>query len=509
VTSDTRGRAGAEEAQGAGEPAPAPGEAHGSDAHRSDSAGPSAVAAPRRRGPLPLLIRQALPGIIILGAVIQLARPVGDPDTFWHLAAGDYLRETWTFNGPDPWSASATQPWRLHEWLPELVMSVVQQALGLPGVAWLLPLGVAVIGLSLWRATRARASLLASVVVTVIAVAAMSQSLSLRPHLLSFAFAVAFTAAWLRAAQDGRARWWLVPMTWVWACTHGMWFFGVVIGVVALVGIAFDRAVDLRRWGRLALVPVASLAVAAVTPTGPALLLSPFAVNETTEFIAEWMPSSLKQPGFLFFLLLAAVVVLIWARTQQRVPWTEVLLVGLAIGLALLYSRTVAMGAAVLAPVAALTIQRLLPSEPEPTTRREVGLTVGLTALGLVVAALVVPTRAAVPTWGANDLDARLDALPQDTVVCNDYGIGGWLIWRHPDLRPTVDGRTEIYGAGHVRTHIEFERAEPGWQGYVTRNGCRYALLGNDQPVVEALVAQSRWAVVQRGAQYVLLRAPR
>ena len=514
MTSDTRGRAGAEEAQGAHEPTrPAddaqPSDAQPSDAHEGDTPDPPTEGAARRRGPLPLRIRQALPGIIVLAAVVQLARPLSDPDTFWHIAAGDYLRETWTFNGPDPWSASATQPWLLHEWLPELVMSLVQQALGLPGVAWLLPLGVAVIGLTLWRATRLSASLLASAAVTAVTLAAMSQSLSLRPHLLSFAFAVAFTAAWLRSAQDGRPRWWLVPATWVWACTHGMWFFGVVIGVAALVGIAFDRAVTLRQWGRLALVPLASLAAAAVTPTGPGLLLSPFAVNETTEFIAEWMPPSLKQPGFLFFLLLAAVVVLIWARTRERVRWTEVLLVGLAIGLALLYSRTVAMGAAVLAPVAAMTIQRLLPEEPEPSSRREIGLTLGLTALGLVVAALVVPSRAAVPTWGANDLDTRLAALPRDTVVCNDYGVGGWLIWRHPNLRPTVDGRTEIYGAGYVRTHIEFERAEPGWQGYVTRNGCRYALLGKDQAVVEALVAQLRWTVVQRGAQYVLLEAPR
>jgi hypothetical protein len=498
VTGDARGLAGATERQEA-----TPSRAAGAETHAAPEADPQP-----RRGPLPLRIRQALPGIILLAAVVQLARPIGDPDTFWHLAAGDYLRETWTFNGPDPWSASATQPWRLHEWLPELVMSGFQQVLGLAGVAWLLPLGGAVIGLTLWRATRRRASLLASAVVTAVALAAMSQSLSLRPHLLSFAFAVAFTAAWLRSSEDARARWWLVPTTWVWACTHGMWFFGVVIGVVALAGIALDRAASGREWRRLALVPVASLAAAAVTPTGPGLLLSPFAVNETTQFIEEWMPPSLKQPGFLFFLLLTGVVVLVWSRARERARWTEVLLVGLAVGLALLYSRTVAMGAAVLAPVAAMTIQRLLPAEPEPRTRREVGLTVGLTALGLLIAALVVPSRAATPTWGANDLDARLAALPQDTVVCNDYGVGGWLIWRHPNVRPTVDGRTEIYDAGHVSRHIDFERAAPGWQRYVARNGCRFALLGKDQPVVEALVAQSHWTVVQRGARYVLLRAP-
>ncbi|GGN09511.1 hypothetical protein GCM10009721_41730 [Terrabacter tumescens] len=461
-----------------------------------------------RKGPLPLRVLQALPGLIILIALVQLARPIGDPDTFWHLAAGDRLRQTWIFNGPDPWSTMSTQPWRLHEWLPELLMSVTQQLLGMPGVAWLLPLGGAVIGLTLWRATRPRASLLASAAVTSVAFVAMSQSLSLRPHLLSFAFAVAFTAAWLRSAADARPRWWLIPVTWVWACTHGMWFFGVVIGVVALAGIALDRAVTRRQWLRLALVPLGSLAAAAITPTGPSLLLSPFAVNETTQYIEEWMPPSIRQPGFIAFLVLAGTVVLVWARSRERARWTDILLVGLAIGLALLYSRTVAVGAAVIAPVAAATIQGLLPRDREPVTRREVGLTLGLTALGLLVAALLLPSRAAVPTWGANDLDVPLAALPQDTVVCNSYGVGGWLIWRHPNVRPTIDGRTEIYATGHVKEHVDFERAAPGWQAYVSKTGCTYALLAKDQPVVEALSKQAQWTVVQRGSEYVLLRAP-
>src|SRR6476661_385798 len=197
------------------------------------------------------------------------------------------------------------------------------------------------------------------------------------------------------------------------------------------------------------------------------------------------MPPSLRQPGFLAFLALAAAVVLVWARARHRARWTDILLVGLAIGLALLYSRTVAVGAAVIAPVAAATIQGLLPRDREPVTRREIGLTTGLTALGLLVAALVLPTRAAVPTWGANDLDVPLAALPQDTVVCNDYGVGGWLIWRHPNVRPTIDGRVEIYATGHVKEHIEFERATPGWQAYLGKTSCTYALLGKGQPVVE------------------------
>ena len=52
-----------------------------------------------------------------------------------------------------------------------------------------------------------------------------------RPQLVSIALAAVVTAAWLCSARDLRARWWLVPVTWVWACSHGLWFVGPLVGL--------------------------------------------------------------------------------------------------------------------------------------------------------------------------------------------------------------------------------------------------------------------------------------
>ena len=43
--------------------------------------------------------------------------------------------------------------------------------------------------------------------------------------------------------EDHKVRWWLVPLAWLWAMVHGMWPVGIIIGLVALLGIALDRAV--------------------------------------------------------------------------------------------------------------------------------------------------------------------------------------------------------------------------------------------------------------------------
>jgi len=497
VTTDTRGLAApADEDPGAGPEVPARADGH------------AAVPPADRTSGLPLLLRQVLPGLVAFIAVLRMVQPVRDPDTFWHLAAGDHLRRTWSFSGSDPWSTMSPQPWRLHEWLPELLMSLTQQVFGLPGVSWLLPLGAAAIALCLWVVVRREAPLLVTAIVLVGALVGMSGSLSLRPQLVSFALVVVTTGAWLATRRDGRARWWLVPLTWVWACSHGMWFVGVVVGIVALVGLFLEGVARGRAWLRLALVPLGSLVAAAVTPVGPALLTAPFAVREYARFVTEWRSPALTDIAFIAFLVSAAVTLLIWSRERRRTPWTEILLVGLAVGFALLYVRTVAVGAAMLAPMTAMAIARVARLPREPLHRREVALTVGLTASALAVAAFLAPARGAQPEWGPNDLDRQLAALPAATVLCNDYGSGGWLIWKHPNVRPAIDGRTEVYAVSHVEAYMTFQSAGPGWDAYLEQTGCRWALVPSDLPVAEALVRQSRWTVAARGSTYSLLRSP-
>ena len=77
----------------------------------------------------------------------------------------------------------------------------------------------------------------------------------MRPQVLSYLLIAVTTAAWLETRRDGKVRWWLVPLAWVWAMVHGMWPVGIIIGLVALVGLALDRAVTRRQWLRLAAIP--------------------------------------------------------------------------------------------------------------------------------------------------------------------------------------------------------------------------------------------------------------
>lgn len=461
-----------------------------------------------RESTLPLGLRQTLAGLIVAFTAIRVLGPINDPDTFWHIASGAHLAQTWDFVLPDPFGAAAEKQWILNQWLPQLLMHWADQTFGPAGVSWLLSLATAVLLLVLWVACRRRASALVTAMVMAAAVLTMSASLSPRPQLVTFILTVVVTDAWLRTALDHRPRWWLVPLSWVWACSHGMWFLGAAVGLAVVVGLAMGHRTSRGTLWRLALIPALSVVVAALTPVGPQLLTSPFQVAGVAGLITEWQPARTTDPAFVGAALLLVLTVVWLARYRRERRWHLVLLLAMVAVLALTSLRTVAIAGALIAPIAAQALQQLTGLPREPVEAREKVTTVGLAVVGLVLAALIAPAQAGATTTGREALRGPLDALPAGTVVCNDQRDGGWLIWRHPQLRVTIDTRVEIYSVDHIRQYLAFVDARPGWERYPARVRCTYALLAPDAAVVEALTTRMHWSVVESAGDRVLLRAP-
>ncbi|KRC88237.1 hypothetical protein ASE25_15445 [Terrabacter sp. Root85] len=445
-----------------------------------------------------------LPALVLALFALKPLGPLKDPDAYWHIVAGEHLTQTRQFVLDDPFGAATEKVWILNQWLPEVLMHGAHAAYGLPGIAWLLCLGSLLVGVAVYAACRRRSSALVSALVLAVTFVALSGSLSPRPQLVTFALAAVTTSAWLLTREDGRARWWLVPLTWLWACSHGMWFIGPVLGGVVVVGMFLERRLSLGEAARLAAVPVLSVAVGALTPVGPRLFISPFQVSGVTGLINEWQAPGLTSPGMLAALLLVAVVV-VDQVVRGRGEWTVALLAVLGLVLAVTWSRTTGLAAVVLAPLAALALQRLARQNGSAVPRSERLAVLLSSGLSLVLAAVLAPVAAASPGIGPNGLDAALDRLPAGTVVCNDQADGGWLMLRHPGLRPTMDTRVELYTVERIRTYLGFVAAEPGWQDYAAQVGCTHAVLPSDASVVPAMRASGVWHLVSQTADYVLL----
>lgn len=448
-----------------------------------------------RESTLPRWLVLSLPGLLLLGLAVRTLGPVHDPDTFWHIRSGHELSRTWVFVGPDPWGTFATGTWIRHQWLVDLAFGWAESVGGLPMVATLLPVMATAVAAAIYAGARRGAGILVATLVTAVAVLAMSGSLSLRPQVVSFGFITITAAAWLATDRDGEVRWWLVPLTWVWASCHGFWFLGPALGAVAVTASMLllrhrpPRRAIVTRW----LVVLASVVAAAATPVGPRLLTAPFQVSGVTAYIEEWQRAPVTQPAFIAGAVLVGVAVVARRRTSPRadpVGWAFLLV---ALILVLWSRRTVGVGAAVAAPVAAAALQSALHLARERCTRAEVVVTCAAGIAGLVAATALAGGVAARPAGFPEAYASRLAAQPAGTVVCNDYFVGSWLLWRTPDLRPVMDGRTELYSPTAVRGLLDFTAAGPSWSEYADRHDCRLALVRAGSPIDHALMASTAW----------------
>ncbi|MGA8994605.1 MAG: hypothetical protein WB441_09910, partial [Nocardioidaceae bacterium] len=315
---------------------------------------------------MPLVLVVLLMAVVLRYPALRL----GNDDTWFHLVLGERFRDGWSLSDPGGLTPFATSSWVPTQWASEVLASLVADRFGLPGVAWLFGACYLALVVGTYLSCRRVGRPAAAALATVLLVVASAPVLSARPQVLSLLLLTLTVSAWLRTAEDGRPRWWLVPLTWAWACLHGLWSAGVLLGLVSWVGLLLDRRVTGRRALQLLAVPVLSLVATTLTPAGPRLLGSQLAVSARTGLIAEWGPTDFRTVPALAGALLVGLVVLVWVR-QGQASWTRVAMLVLAAGWLLLVSRMVPLAAVVAAPLLCEALERAEGGrDPGQATRR-------------------------------------------------------------------------------------------------------------------------------------------
>jgi len=265
--------------------------------------------------------------IFLVSATTVLGvRAISDPSPWLHLRIGQYLFAGGRFGLPDPWAPFADKPYVPTEWLPAIIGYLTYEQFGAPGT------------------TRLVAGGAIAAIVAFAALLGAYDGLTERPQMLSLIFLSLTLGAWWRTTSDLHARWWLVPLTWLWACSHGLWLIGIGLGVLMVLGLLLDRRVNVRQSLRLLLVPLASTVATGLTPIGPTLLLAPFTVgNNARIFVGEWLSPTLKQPVTVITLTLIGLVVLAWIRSTRKPEWWRMFLLAASFLSCLLMARTVAV----------------------------------------------------------------------------------------------------------------------------------------------------------------------
>lgn len=455
---------------------------------------------------------QWFPSLLMAMAMAMLvrlaARPLDDPDTWWHLRLGDDLWRQGTLGAPEGWSPRATVDWVPTEPVPEILAARLESWWGLPSLAWLFGLSTIVVLLTVYWACRREAAALMASVATLAAAIAMLGSLTPRPQLVSFVLLALVPVAWARVGESLRPPWWLVPLTWVWSMCHGFWLLGVGLSGLCWLGLVLDRRPSRVDVLRLAIVPAASVVVVLLNPAGWDVVLAPLSVNDTAQYISEWQRTSWSSARGVFFAAVLLLLAVLMARQRREVRWTEWLLLAAASFFCWYSIRTIAVAAVIAAPILARHLSTLVPERSYALARRREALVLGAGALvSVAVLAVLVPTTSSEPGGVPLGLSAELDLLPDGTPVLNAYGWGGWLAWRHPGLDRTSDGLVVPYDPDYIGDLSRVERAEGDWEALVPGLEVDYALLEDDTDVSTTLQSDG-WLLVRRAEGAVLLSRP-
>ncbi|MGB7925019.1 MAG: hypothetical protein WCF57_17395 [Pyrinomonadaceae bacterium] len=495
----------------------------------------------RRGGFAELLLsaRRLLVFVLMTIMFMGAARPIFDPDFWWHLQTGQLIVETRTIPHADIFSnIFFGREWVTHEWLSEAIIYLIHRPLGYGGLIVTFAL---VIVAALWLAyrrcaVRAGHPGVAGLALILGALAAAS-TWGTRPQMFSFLFASVFISMLDAYARRGSGRfiWWLVPLIILWVNMHAGFFLGLVLIALTITGMLLDQWLGqgeqpaglLKRVRPLCFVLAACVLCVSLNPSGARIYLYPFETltsQAMMNYIQEWLSPDFHKLMFLPLAVLIFATYTALALSQKRARLSELMLLCATAYASLRSARNIPFFALVAMPVFAEHFWNWITLYPRarwltlPEKREEgshIPLKLALNVLLLIaipVSLCVFRVSSVVATQSNSEAEnfpvaavqhIRANHLPQP--IYNDYGWGGYLIWKlYPDYKVYIDGRADVYGDAFLQEYLKTHDGIGDWRAPLDRHAIRTVLIKPQAPLASLLSQDAAWAKVYEDHQAVI-----
>ena len=463
-----------------------------------------------------------------LGIFAASARPFLDPDTWWHLRAGEWMLDHGRILTQDPFSWTRFgRPWIDHSWLAEIPMYALWTTAGFGGLN--LAVAVIITLAFVFVYLQTEGSVYLRTFAVLLAALASGVHWLLRPEVVSLLLAAGFAYVLHRFRWAGVNRLWILPPVMVaWANLHAGFILGFLLIGGTLIGLAGSRFFGLSGPGtvagrdvrRLAVTGVACLAAALLNPYGWRLLAYPFqtaSIPALGEFIQEWASPNFHLAATQPFACLLLATFAAVGLSERRIDLVDLVLFAGFAYLALVAARNIALFALIAPPIltrhAAPALARVAERRPSlapvldprssssrPTPRLArlnwcllIIIVVFAVARGVAAAHATTDELAARNGLPAAAVDAVGRALPPGPMF-NTYDWGGYLIWRlYPDHRVYIDGRADLYGDAFVRRYFGLISGQEDWRSALAGAGVRTVIVNSAAPLADFLRREPGW----------------
>ena len=468
--------------------------------------------------------------VLLLCLFVMAARPIVDPDFWWHLRTGQYIFETGTIPRQDIFSHTLQgQPWITHEWLTEVILYAIFAIFGQEGLI-LVFAGIITAAFALSYLQCDGRPYLASFVVLLAAIAS-AVTWGVRPQMLSLLLSAVFLyILHLHRRGNGKYLWLAPPLMVLWANLHGSFFLGLVYLVAHILGATLDHAFarsqeashewkDIRR---LTAVTLVTAAAPVLNPNGIRLLVYPFGTLGSPamqQYIMEWFSPDFHLAQFQPFALYVLILLAILGLSRRR-PTTADFIFMVGFGYASLRSAR-QIPFLVLTTTPMLTHQLLyvwrdwgLPSLS--ITRSHARGRTFLVANWVLLAVLLLGGAALAGHALLGNAAAQRDAFPVAAVdfleesetpgnIYNLYHWGGYLAWRlYPERKVFIDGRADVYGDAFIDEYLQVYQLREAWQEPLDRYDVSVAIIDQGSPLSTMLSERSEWLPAYADEQAVV-----
>lgn len=448
-----------------------------------------------------------------------------DGDTGYHIRVGDVILNNWAIPKQDIFSfITPTLPWTAHEWLAEIVMSLLHKAGGLTAIVLFFALIIATTCYTLFRSmAKVRGNVLVAILITLLFIACAKVHWLARPHVFSMLIYVVWYWLLDRFNRDEKVQLWLFPcIMLVWVNLHGGYIVGFVLLGIDIVGSMLSQLLtdDSREKGllrtralRLLKVSFACLATSLINPIGYKILLFPFRLvsdSYVMDHVNEFLAPDFHKLTFFRLLILLVVAVLIFGR--DRLTCTESLLLVFFLNMSLYSVRYIPLFALVSLPILIKQLtphaERLISKSVFLKNRAETILTTDGSAKGIfwpIVTIIVVCTL-----WinGSVSYGFNPDIKPVHAVnflqkekitgnMFNNDEFGDILIYSaYERYKVFIDGRLDMYGAERMKEYSKICNFEQGWEKVLEKYHMTWIFYDADSHLSRYLLQDKRWHLV-------------
>jgi hypothetical protein len=475
---------------------------------------------------IPLYIIPSLPQMAFLVVFITCFTGsgsflLGDGDTGYHIRAGEIILKELAVPRLDPFSfITPPLPWTAHEWLSEVVMALVHNALGLPGVVLLFALLLSTTYWLLFRWIRSSGrNILLDLLILVLVLLSSRIHWHARPHVFSLLLIVLlYQILILHRENRGNYLYVIPPMMLLWVNLHGGFIVGFLIIGIFLSGYfpgfldsnGEGRHVSASKGKQLSLACAASVLAACVNPFGVHSFLFPFRVvseNYLMDHVQEFLSPDFH--GFAPYRYLLLFLIGILGLSKTRLNLAELVLVLLFTSMSLYSMRYIPMCAIVYAPILSRHGNFLIQESKARGSRlfkersgvygeidaSAKGYAVPLAVLVVITGLAVgrIPVRFAERTTPTAAIDfLRANPLPGN--MFNNDEIGDHVVYSlYPRYKVFMDGRSDMYGEPILREYFKVAHIEPGWKDVLDKYDINYVFYYTDSVLVRHLLTDSGW----------------